>query len=83
MRLSVLDPLMMAAHLDRHLRRHDDRATTDRPGIPFGTLLAVAALRDRLRTAAVLPGAGPITLDDADLDAVGALVHPPAPADVP
>jgi hypothetical protein len=26
MRLSVLDPLEMAAHLDLHLQRHDDHA---------------------------------------------------------
>jgi hypothetical protein len=83
MRLSVLDPLEMAAHLDLHLQRYDDRATTGRRRLPLETLMTAIALRDRLRSAAALPGAGPITLDGADLDAVRALVDPPAPADVP
>lgn len=82
MRLSVLDPLEMAAHLDHHLRAHDVAAAHGRRRLPLDVLMAAIGLRDRRRTAAALPGAGPITLDDADLAAVGALVPAPALAGV-
>lgn len=72
----------MAAHLDLQIQRHDGRTAAGRRRLPLQTLMNAIALRDRLRVAAALPGAGPITLDDADLDAVGALVDVPALAGV-